>query len=205
MSFLEQMQKGDHAILFYDSPQNKHDVLFNYLSLGVREGLAYITTEETPDQIREGMQRFGINVKDRERRGQLVVKRYDEFYLIDGDASTARIMNQWSELARKCVSTGLEGIRVTGETTCFFRSRKISELVRYEYALHRKVDLPARVICAYNIVEMYKAGALETIMPMVRAHDPVIFMGPGGGIVLSPEMVEDKDVEEIMQVKIREA
>src|SRR4030067_304429 len=45
---------GDHLILFYDTPENKRRVLFDFLQAGLKEGSrgVYISTEESPEQGR---------------------------------------------------------------------------------------------------------------------------------------------------------
>ncbi len=200
--FLREMKLGTHAILIYGTPENKHDVLFSHLGFGANEGLAYICSEENPEQIREGMRRFGIDVDGLKEKSRLAIRNYDEFYIVNGRVDTARIMDQWSDLAWKCTVTGLKGLRAAGETSCFFRQGKVRELTRYEYALHRKLELSIEAICAYSIVEMNNSGHLEMVMPMLRAHDPVILAGPKVSLVLEPDKVEDKAVEMIMQVRI---
>ena len=82
--------------------------------------------------------------------------------------------------------------------SCFFRCGKVDELVAYENALHRKFAFAAEGICAYNISEMSALGFLGVLMPLVRAHDPVIFASPKGFIVVKPEKVEKKHLELMM-------
>jgi hypothetical protein len=39
-------------------------------------------------------------------------------------------------------------------------------------------------------------------MSLLRAHDPVILAGPKESLILEPEKVEDKDLEDTMKIKI---
>jgi len=65
------MKPTDHVILFYDDPNDKHQVLFTYLKAGLDHGEAdaYISTQETPNQIREAMKQFGVDVDKLEKSG----------------------------------------------------------------------------------------------------------------------------------------
>lgn len=78
----------------------------------------------------------------------------------------------------------------------------MKELIDYECALHRKFSFPAEGICAYNIFDLVHSGNLDTIMPLVRAHDPVILAGPMEALVLEPDKVERGEVEAAMQIRV---
>lgn len=200
---MKQMSLGEHMILFYDSPEHKYQVLFDFLQQsGPDQALAYICADETSDELRDVMRSKGIDVDALERSGRLTIKNCSEWYIVKGEFSAARVVGQWAELARKTAAKGYKSMRVTGETSCFFRQNKVQDLTKYEYSLHRRTDLPMEILCAYNVIEMSDAGCLDAIMPLVRAHDPVIFTGPLGSTILPPENVEDKDVERMMQVTI---
>lgn len=51
-------------ILFYTNPEDKRQVLFSYLKAGLDGGgaAAYLAGQEEPDQVREAMKRFDIEV-----------------------------------------------------------------------------------------------------------------------------------------------
>ena len=107
-----------------------------------------------------------------------------------------KIINRWNETYNRFKEKGL-GMRVAGETSCFFNQNKVRELLRYEYALHRVISNPIEVLCAYNIQTIVKTGYTDMIMPLVRAHGKAIFTAHGGSVVLEPEAVEDTDVEKL--------
>lgn len=52
---VSQMKPKEHAIMFYSTPADKRLVLFTYLKAGLDQGeaAAYVTCEESPDQIRD--------------------------------------------------------------------------------------------------------------------------------------------------------
>jgi len=68
LDFVRRMKPKDHVIMFYSKPEDKHSVLFTYLKAGLDQGeaAAYVACEETPDAIKEAMNRFGINVEKSE-------------------------------------------------------------------------------------------------------------------------------------------
>ena len=110
---------------------------------------------------------------------------------------------QFKELAESYVASGLTGLRASAEMSCFFYEDKISDLMAYKYALRRVLSMPAEGICSYNVRELTERNQLGIVMDLVRAHDPVIFIGPKGNLILKPEKVKTEEVEKTMQIRIR--
>ncbi|MHB1907713.1 MAG: MEDS domain-containing protein [Nitrososphaerales archaeon] len=201
--FLAEFRTRTHAVVFYNSQETKQDVLYNHLKFGARDqGLAYVCSDESPLQIREEMKRFGIDVEGLGMRNRLKIENYDKIYIVDGQVNVQSIMNAFSDLSKKYSTMGLEGMRAGAEMSCFFHEHKVKELIDYENALHRTLSFPAEGICGYNVADLYTSRNLQTIMPIVRAHDPVIFAGPKESLILEPNKVEMKDFAETMNVKL---
>jgi hypothetical protein len=203
LHFVNNLKPKNHVILFYFDLEDKRKILFNYLSAGLAsgKGTAYICSEETPEEIREGMETFGINVRQREKEGTLFIRSYDEWYIQDGKVECVRILASWKRLHEKVRKRGLR-LRATGETSCFFKHNKVKELLRYEYSLHRVLDIPMDAVCAYNLNAIVDSGHTEVIMPLVRAHGWAVFTNKGKSMIYEPENVEDYDVEKLLEIKL---
>lgn len=202
--FLEVFRPKTHAVVFYDSPDKKHDLLFSHLNYGAArdEGLAYVYSEEDSFQVQNGMKKFGIDVDGLKARNRLQINNYNRVYIVDGKVNVPDVMKKFAELARKYQAMGLRGMRAAAEMSCFIKENKVKDLISYEYALHRKLAFEAEGICGYNIHELSRSGNLGLVMPLVRAHDPVILAGPNQSLILEPEKVEGKDVEDALKVKV---
>jgi MEDS: MEthanogen/methylotroph, DcmR Sensory domain len=188
---LREMPSGTHAMLVYDSMDNKRDVLFNFLKMGMdQEGLVYACSEESPQRIRGELAWFGVNVPRLESKGILSVKNYDEVYMVDGKVDSLKIIQAVAGLAREYSKMGLKGLRGVGEMSCFIREKKVDALLEYERMLKPSFWFPGKAICAYNLVELETSGNLEILWPVIKAHKTVIMTGPRGGFALSPERVD---------------
>ena len=198
---IRDMPVGTHAVLVYDSQENKRDVLFSHLKLGAEtNGLVYACSEESPGEIKRGLSEDGVDVGGLEGKGILSVKNYDDVYIVGGEVDVPRIISGFSNLAWGYHRRGLEGIRASAEMSCFFHERKVEELVEYEKALHRDFSFPGRGICGYNVTEMVNSGGLELLWPILRAHRLVIMTGPNGSFAMEPEAVKKGDFEGTMGV-----
>lgn len=202
-TFLDEVKPSNHLLLFYDSLESKRHILYNYLKdgLGKGRGIVYICSEEKPEEIRRGLTAHGVDVEPNELSGNLLIRNFDEWYIEDGKVEILKIINHWNEAYNRFKEKGL-GMRVAGETSCFFDQNKVRELLRYEYALHRVISTPMEVLCAYNIQTIVKTGYTDMIMPLIRAHGKAIFTAHGGSVVLEPEAVEETDVEKLLEIEI---
>jgi len=187
LQFVRQMKPRGHVIMFHSRIEDKHQVLFTYLKAGLDQGeaAAYIASEETADDVRQAMRRFGFDVDELERRGALRVIDYRGWYIIGGQFSVAETLARWRRLCDEVVAEGFKGLRVTGETACFFREGMVSELVEYEQALHRALELPMSAICAYDSEVVANERGGELYLDLIKAHSNVIIVGPEGGVVKS--------------------
>ncbi len=113
---LQKMATGTHAILVYASQENKKDVLFSHLRLGVgKAGLVYVASEEGSDSIRSQMEDFGIETARLISEGSLSIQDSDEVYIEDGKVDPPKIMRKFADFAWGYREKGLVGIRASAE------------------------------------------------------------------------------------------
>jgi hypothetical protein len=80
-----------------------------------------------------------------------------------GNFSILGTMKLWKTLLDEATGKGFKGLRVTGEMACFFEKKMVKELLEYENALHRVLELPLTVICAYDADSVAREGNLRAI------------------------------------------
>jgi len=178
--FVGELRPRDHVIFVYQSSEAKYNVLFNYLKIGLENGeaAAYVASEESPREIRDAMKRFGIGVEEYEKTGALRILGCNDIYILDGKFDIPTTMGLWNKLHNEALKKGFKGLRITGEMVCFFEYDLIQELVEYEKALHRVLDIPITAICAYNAQMLTKAkNPINLYTELVRAHGAVLFAG----------------------------
>jgi len=183
--FVKNLKATDHVILLYTNPEDKRIVLFTYLKAGLDggEAAAYVAGEESPEEIRQAMREFSIDVERHEERGALRVIEYREWYIIGGKFNVAKTMGLWKKLLNETTERGFKGLRVTGEMACLLENKMIEELVEYENVLHRTLEIPLTAICAYDSDIVIKEGGCKLLMDLLLAHSTAIIMGPKAGVV----------------------
>jgi sugar-specific transcriptional regulator TrmB len=179
---LKDLKSTNHVIILYETSEAKHNVLFNYLKVGLENGEAvvYIATEENPSQIRDAMKRFGIDVEKNEKAGALRILGSNDFYIIDGKFDMQTTIGLLRKMYDEALTKGFKGCRVTGEMACFFEHNLIQEMIEYERALHRVFDFPIIAVCAYNANMVIEASnPMDLYNELLKAHGTVLFSGIG--------------------------
>ena len=178
--FIKDLRPTNHVIFLYETSEAKHNVLFNYLKVGLENGEAavYIASEENPSQIRDAMKRFGIEAEKYEETGALRILRYKDFYIAEGRFDMQATMGLINKLYHEALTKGFKGWRGAGEMACFFEHNLIQELMEYERGLHRALDIPIIAVCAYNANILIKASnPMDLYNELLRAHGTVLFTG----------------------------
>lgn len=185
LDFVRQMKPTDHVVLFYSKPEDKREVLFTFLKTGLDQGkaAAYVATQESPDEIREGMVAFGMDVGRFEDSGALHVFPYKELYFKGGSFSVPNAMDLLKALYADATAKGFKGFRCAGEMACFFKENALKELVEYEKALGRSFEMPLEGICAYDANDLAEKGSLY--LELIKAHRSVNITGPLDGVASS--------------------
>jgi len=182
---LRNLKPRDHVILIYESQEAKRNTLFSYIHRGLTSGMAgiYICSEETPDEIRNAMAEYGIDVKGYEGKGALQVLSYTEVYIRDGVFDLDYVMDTWNKKYDAAISKGFSGVRVTGEMNCFIDHDLLEDLLAYENALHTVLDIPMTAICAYNAETLTGVdNPVDVYSELIKAHGKVLFAGKDSGI-----------------------
>lgn len=192
LEFVKRLEATDHAIMIYKNPKDRYDVLFTYLKAGLDNGeaVAYVTSQESPENIKQVMHDFGIDVERYERNGALRVIDFRDWYIIDGKFEASKTVELWRKLFNESKVKGFKGLRVTGETACFFEHDLVNELVEYERGLHRTLEIPMTAICAYDLeVLLSKEEWFNLLLNLLNAHQTAIMIAGRVGAVSPSQIV----------------
>ena len=192
LEFVKRLEANDHAIMIYKNPKDRYDVLFTYLKAGLDNGeaVAYVTSQESPEKIKQAMHDFGIDVERYERNGALRVIDYRDWYIIDGKFEASKTVEFWRKLFNESKVKGFKGLRVTGETACFFEHDLVNELVEYERGLGRTLEIPMTAICAYDLeVLLSKEEWFNLLLNLLNTHQTAIMIAGRVGAVSPSQIV----------------
>jgi hypothetical protein len=191
IEFVKNMDLREHVVLLYINPEDKRDCLFTYLKAGLDRGqaVAYVTSQESTEDIKKAMVKFDIDVERCEQSGALRVIDYRDWYMIGGDFDISKTMGLWRKLLEASKTKGFKGLRVTGEMACFFERDMVDKLMEYEHTLHRVLDLPMMAICAYDVTLFTKKEWFNVLIELLNTHSTTIMLGQKGLGVVRPNEI----------------
>jgi len=177
LDFVKNVKATDHFTMLYDRLEDKRLVAFTYLKLGLEQGEAaiYIAGVETPEQIRQAMKKFSIDVDTYERNGGLRIVDYDQWYIIDGKVDPSEIVARWRRALDESRAKSWKGLRAIGEIDCFLKHNLVTDLVEYEKTLGRSLQIPIVAMCILNSDLVAKMTEIETYLALIKAHGSTIF------------------------------
>ena len=179
LNYLQSLAMGDHAVLFYETLDEKQRCLFTFLKGGLERGevAVYVAGEEPPEQVRRDMKQFGIEVEKREGEGSLKIYNYDPWYMKGGSVNPpSEIIKNWMKLVEEARAKGKKGIRAASEVSLqFIRRNKTRELFEYEASLGRRLQTSLVAVCAYPLKEVEKLKSETVYSNIIAAHGHNIF------------------------------
>jgi len=192
LNFVKGLQASDHAILFYNDLKNCRQALFTFLKAGMDKGEAavYVAGRETSKQNQKATDEFSVNVKRYEMVGALKVVNYDEWYIINGKIDIPNIIMSWRKAVDAAKERGFKGMRVCSEMSCFFRRNLVNEMVEYEKACDRRLEIPMTAICAYDLNLLTPLGE-KLFLDVLKTHSHILFAEPDLGFNVTLEAVDD--------------
>jgi sugar-specific transcriptional regulator TrmB len=178
ISFVKKMKPSQHVILLYETVDAKFKALLTYLKFGLQNGEAavYVCSESSVEEVTAAMTQIGIDVAKHQKSGALKVLDYTQHYIVDGQFEITTTEKLWRKYYDEAVSKGFRGLRVAGETACFFKHNIVKELVEYEQHLHKNPSVPMIAICAFRAEQlMNPENPVNVYSELVKAHGKVLF------------------------------
>jgi MEDS: MEthanogen/methylotroph, DcmR Sensory domain len=191
VSLVGRLKPTDHVTMFYECVEDKYRVLFGYLRAGLdaQEAVAYVAgADETPGQVKLMLEKGGVDVDVCEKKSMLQIMSHKDWYLAGGVFDVQRTIALWARLLSDALADGFKGLRVAGDVTWFFRCGMKSQLLEYENALHRVLDVPLIAVCAYSLPVLMEMNEVQLVVDLIKAHNNVIFLGAQAGLVKSDEI-----------------
>ena len=158
--FLNNLKAGEHGCVFYLSKEEMRMILLAFVKSGLENnwGVVYATATESIDEVRNAMQRYGINTqyyeKKEEEKGNgssLIIIRGEDLYKNADNPDIESWINITKSLSDMFISKGKKGVRVAADLSSYFLSRGLAEQWhKLEYVLERTLSLPISILCAYD-------------------------------------------------------
>jgi len=160
----------DHAVAFYENPEEKWRLISNHLGNG--SSALYVCYFEEPDGARESLEEHGVDVRRAERLGRFRILELGEHVRNERFDEIASVLKfVYAHLAKKT-----EMVRAAADSTFTIKNGYAAQLLRYERWIGRTLGLPIAGLCTYDAGAATGVGD-DFFLELLRLHNHAIFPG----------------------------
>ena len=189
---------GEHLSYFYNTRQDLVDVLVPYFKAGLEnnESCLWITPEFlSEEEAEEAMRKAIPDFSQYLASGQMEIIPHTEWYLKGGTFILQRVQNAWAGKLKRALTSGYDGLRVSGDTT-WLGKKDWSKFIDYEEAINKTIGKSSVIaLCTYPL---HKCVASQTIN-LIRNHQYNLIKHKGSLTFIGG--TKHKQVEEEIQKK----
>jgi hypothetical protein len=187
----------DHVAVFYRDQREQFAATVPFIRTGIERGeqCVYVTSDSSPDTVRDALRTDGLDLDALQRLGALQICTERDVYLRTGRFDKDSMWPFWAGAAQRAIESGHTALRATGDLTWSLSAPPgVEDLMAYERELEdRYRSLPASILCQYNsalfpktiLDEAYKTH-VRLIVDGALVESPR-YVPPSGGLNWSTE------------------
>jgi len=157
---------GTHFCLFYESKEDLINILVPYFKAGLEnnEFCMWVTSEPLNTEEAEKALRLTLpNIDVYLEKGQLEIIPYNEWYIIEGEFDSDRVLNGWVNKLNNSQDNGFDGLRLTGNTS-WLEKNDWNNFVDYEEGVDSiLINYPMIAMCTYSIDKCNASEIIEVV------------------------------------------
>lgn len=180
---LGELPWGSHVCHFYETREDLLETLVPWFTEGLRSNELCVWVVSEPlskDCALEALKNAIPELPAYIKQQRLRILRYDEWYLENGSFSSIRVLDNWNTLLEAASLDGLDGLRVTGNTSwvheglresfmeyersvhCLMRGRRMLALCTYPHSSLGSIDI-AETVSSHATALMKKDGRWHAV------------------------------------------
>ena len=144
----------DHIAVFYRDQREQFAATVPFIRTGIERGeqCIYVTSDNSPDMVRDALRSDGLDVAALQSSGTLQISTARDVYLRTGRFEKDSMLPLWLDAAQRAIESGHTGLRATGDLSWSLSAAPgAEELMAYERELEDSYRrLPANLLCQYN-------------------------------------------------------
>jgi chemotaxis family two-component system sensor kinase Cph1 len=150
---INQIQLGDHVAFFYRTKAEQLETVIPFIAIGLErnEKCLYIAEDNTPSEICQYLQEFGVNVQQARKKGALSVVTKHETYLRHGAFQPHKMIGDLCDAVQSSLDEGYTGLRAAGELSwALDLPSALVQMVNYEEELEDHFHSKFAALCQYD-------------------------------------------------------
>ncbi len=197
--FLSALKPGEHGCVISFSKEEYQNIQFEFVKSGLENnwGVLYVTSTESLDEIRNSMQKYGINTQRYEtqndgeggRSNSLILKKGIELYKNPADPDIKNWTNTLKSILDAFVSNDKIGVRVASDVPHYFLvNGLIEQWHKLDDVFKTFSSSPMSFLCSYDSGSP-KLWDVDVLKPYIDTDNPLFkeFTEPHGFVIFTSE------------------
>lgn len=173
----EQIKKGDHTSVFYDSPDELWQLLTEYYREGLAQGeLCIFVTHVSPEEASQHFLANGLDINSASQKGDIRIFNMTSTYLPGGRFVADFMLRNVKGYIKDAKAQGYTGLRTAGEMNWLLDEPGfLNEAADYEGEVNHLSDKHPSFtgLCLYAV----RQGSEGMVLNAVRKHPEFIYNG----------------------------
>ena len=168
---IDQIELGDHVAFFYRTKAEQLETVIPFIAIGLErnERCVYIAEENTPSEICQHLQEFGVNVLEVQKSSALNIVTKHETYLRHGAFQPNKMIEDLCDSVQSALDAGFTGLRAAGELSwALDLPSALIQMVKYEEELDEHFHSKFAALCQYDESRFppYLIERMESVHPI---------------------------------------
>jgi PAS domain S-box-containing protein/putative nucleotidyltransferase with HDIG domain len=196
IEIIDDVPWGTHFCQFYKTKKDLIDILVPYFKTGLENNEFCLCVTSDPlneKEAKDAMRKAMPNFDQYQKKGQIEIYPYTEWYFKEGGLNLQRVLNDWVGKLNRALEKGYDGIRVSGNMA-WLENKDWKSFADYEKEVNSVISKYKIIaICTYPLE---KCGAYE-IIDVVSNHQFALIRREDKWEII--ESSERKKAEEILR------
>ncbi len=157
---------GTHFCQFYKTKEDLINVLVPYFKAGLEnnEFCMWITSEPlSSEEAKDALEMVIPDIDSYLKKGQIEILPYTEWYVIEGDFDSDRILEGWVSKLNRALKKGYNGLRLSGNTF-WLEKEGWNDFVDYEEAINNIIGrYQMMALCTYCLDKCTAAEIIDVV------------------------------------------
>ncbi|MFT3781798.1 MAG: MEDS domain-containing protein [Nibricoccus sp.] len=169
---VRKIKRGDHAAFFFQTKEEQLATVVPFIAIGLERNdqCLYIADANSPDEICQRLQEFGVDVDGAKKRGALSVVTKHETYLRHGVFEPTKMIVDLCGAVDGALGSGFAGLRAAGELSwALDLPSALAQMVTYEEELEAHFYSRFTALCQYDASRfpMHLVDRMKRLHPVV--------------------------------------
>jgi hypothetical protein len=176
LTYVANLEHGDHAVLFYDNLGVAAEYFCAYVEEGIYRNEATFFICPSRELYETIFEQVGVGVASLENSGYLTYLSFQDFCMEGEQLRKGKMLQCIRDIVRTRLKSGSNRMRLITLTGSISSNIPIQDLFEYEQSIGTRSPYPTSLLCCYDARKLLESRS-RFFTELVGAHGHCVFQG----------------------------